>query len=287
MKISIVPNREKDVGLHYTSELLSIIKAFDSDVVLSDEFSSLSALNGRIQFVPEEKVYQNVDFLIVLGGDGTIMRAARRAALKDIPLLGINLGRLGYLAELEKNELNMIESLIRGNYKIEERMMLDVRIEKEDGTVIELPPAFNDAVISTGYLPRIVEISLSCETLPMKKYRADGLIISTPSGSTAYSLAAGGPLIDPSMKAFCITPVSPQSLCDKPIIFPDHLPLVFRVSPSRYADEHVLITIDGTECIELSPTDTVRVTRSPYVTRMVKIKNNNFFNILHNKMSEI
>jgi len=166
-------------------------------------------------------------------------------------------------------------------------MMLSVELNRADGKRETLPPACNDAVVSVGFLPRILDISLSCGRIPMKQYRADGIIVSTPTGSTAYSLAAGGPLIDPRMNCICVAPICPQSLYDKPMIFSDDSLLEFKVSLSHGDEDKVYITIDGSEHREIMENDVITIRRSQYYTRMIKIKNNNFFNVLHNKMSEL
>ncbi len=286
MKISLFPNREKDPGLALTRRLCRELRKYPCSVFMDGSFREEFAGEG-VAFEEEAGLYRDKNFLIVLGGDGTIMRVARHAALTSAPILGVNLGRLGYLAEIEPDEIGLVGGLFTGRYVVEDRMTLSVTIANPGKKAEVMPPAINDAVISTGFLPRIVDIVLTCESEEMKHYRADGIVVSTPTGSSAYSLAAGGPLIDPRMSCICVTPVAPQSLFDKPIVFPDHLSLDFRVGKGRYKDEQVWLTIDGTENVELFDGASVRIARSPHVARMVKIKNNNFFRILHNKMSEL
>ncbi len=287
MNISVFPNQAKDIGFVHTNALLSFLESRDCTVFVDSSLKGQLEAKKNLLFVDENSLYEEKDVLIVLGGDGSIMRTARRAALQKLPILGINLGRLGYLAEVETNEIEMIDNLFEGNFTVEKRMMLSVELTNADGKREKLPPACNDAVVSVGFLPRILEISLSCGRIPMKQYHADGIIVSTPTGSTAYSLAAGGPLIDPRMNCICVTPICPQSLYDKPMIFSDDSLLEFKINRGPNAEEKVYITIDGSEHREISDNDVISIRRSQYYTRMIKIKNNNFFNVLHNKMSEL
>ena len=234
-----------------------------------------------IQFESLQNVYKNCDMIVVLGGDGTIMESARQAALRETPVLGINLGRLGYLAELEMNELDLLDKVMAGEYRIDRRTMLNATIigpnqkEKQSGY------ALNDAVISNGFVARIIDLQLSEGGTFINTYRADGLIISTPTGSTAYSMSAGGPVADPSLACFCVTPVCPQMLSARPILFPDEATLEVKHICRR--EKVLYLTLDGKINYELMRNDIVRITKSELSASIVRVKQQSFYDKLRQK----
>ncbi|MBO5294654.1 MAG: NAD(+)/NADH kinase, partial [Clostridia bacterium] len=194
-------------------------------------------------YLPIDSVYNEADLLIVLGGDGTILEAGRRAAQRDIPILGINLGRLGYMAELELSELEMLGRLFTGEYTLEERSMLRVELLNAAGEMKSFCHALNDAVISNGSVPRMIDLELSENGTVVTNYRADGLIIATPTGSTAYSMSAGGAVVDPAVPCFCVTPICPHSFGARPLIFSDSTVLEVRNVCAR--EKMLYLTVDG------------------------------------------
>ncbi len=234
-----------------------------------------------IQFESLQNVYKNCDMIVVLGGDGTIMESARQAALRETPVLGINLGRLGYLAELEMNELDLLDKVMAGEYRIDRRTMLNATIigpnqkEKQSGY------ALNDAVISNGFVARIIDLQLSEGGTFINTYRADGLIISTPTGSTAYSMSAGGPVADPRLACFCVTPVCPQMLSARPILFPDEATLEVKHICRR--EKVLYLTLDGKINYELMRNDIVRITKSELSASIVRVKQQSFYDKLRQK----
>ena len=235
-------------------------------------------------YLPLDEVYANAEIAVVLGGDGTILEAARRAAPRATPILGINLGRVGYMAELELNELDMLPRLMSGDYTIDVRSMLQVEQYSVAGKLKSHTYALNDAVISNGSIARIVDLELSENGLPVTRYRADGLIIATPTGSTAYSLSAGGALVDPRLGCFCVTPICPHSLGARPLLFPDNA--VLQVKNTCQRERNLFLTVDGRTNYELFRNETVRISRSDLVTNLIRMKNNGFYHILRMKMTE-
>ena len=173
-----------------------------------------------IEYIPLDKLYQTADVILLLGGDGTILEAARRAVPAKRPMLGINLGRLGYMAELELNEIDRLADVVAGKYRLDERMVIKVEILDTAGKVRFVSFALNDAVVSNGSVSRIVDLRMSESGSVIADYRADGVIVATPTGSTAYSMSAGGAIVDPSLRCICVTPVCPHSLVSRPMIFP-------------------------------------------------------------------
>jgi len=263
IKITVIPNREKDPELIYTGQVKKRLLSLGCEVAVDD-------MNAA-------------DYVIVIGGDGSILRAARQTAPLGIPLLCINLGRLGYMTELEIDELPLIDELVYGNYTIEERMMLSVEILHGENAA-GLMTALNDAVVSNGAVSRMIDVDLYCGGSRVGRYRADGLICATPTGSTAYSLSAGGPVIDPQVGCICVTPVSPHSLRAKPLIFSDMSVLEIRDNLNSQGD--VYVTVDGSENHRLVSGDTVRITKSEMTTRLIRLKKNRFYDVLYKKMSE-
>ena len=229
-----------------------------------------------------QNVYNTADMIIVLGGDGTIMESARKAALRRTPVLGINLGRVGYLAELEMNELHLLDHVMEGKYRLDERTMLNAEIISAGGhKTKQVGYALNDAVISNGFVSRIIDLQLSEGGTFINNYRADGLIISTPTGSTAYSMSAGGPVADPRISCFCVTPVCPHMLSARPILFPDDA--VLEVKHVCKREKVLYLTLDGKLNYELMRNDVVRITKSELTTAIIRVKDRSFYDKLRQK----
>ena len=270
----------------YPTEVM--VASFNRDKVLRMN-------RGRLPFtfLPMDELYAHADLLIVLGGDGTILEAARRSAVRQTPILGINLGRVGYMAELEMGELDMLahlfdrvtaEGYVPADYSIEIRSMLHVDVVNTAGEVRQQMYGLNDAVITNGSVSRIVDIELAENGTPVTTYRADGLIVATPTGSTAYSMSAGGPVTDPRVKCFCVTPICPHSLAARPMIFPDDS--VLEIMNICQREKMLYLTVDGRTNCELYRGEVVRITKSPLETRLIRLKACGFYNRLRIKMAE-
>ncbi|MBQ8345640.1 MAG: NAD(+)/NADH kinase, partial [Clostridia bacterium] len=205
-------------------------------------------------------IYRESDLVIVLGGDGYMLEAARRAAPAGIPILGFNMGRVGYMTELEMNEIHFLDRVFEGHYQLDERAMLCVEIEGADGQKKASAYALNDAVVANGSTARIVDLQLSDHGNLVNTYRADGLVVATPTGSTAYSLSAGGPIVDPKLSCFCVTPICPHSLVARPLIFPDSA--ILQIKNICMREKVLHLTVDGRATFDLFYGDTVLVTKS-------------------------
>ncbi len=213
----------------------------------------------------------DADVIAALGGDGTIMRAAHLACDKGIPVIGINLGRVGYMAELDRGEIPLIKKYFTKEYKEDVRMMLDVKAG--DATYL----ALNDAVFHSQN-KHMCKYELECDGGKVNEYRGDGLILATPTGSTAYSMAAGGSVIDPKLKCISVTPICPQSLTAKPMIFAPQS----RLSVTAKGEE-CMLTIDGGTPISLAAGSVVTVQKSEQTLRMIKLKEDGFYEVLRSK----
>ena len=230
-----------------------------------------------------DELYKQADAIVVLGGDGSILDAARRAAPCKKPLLGINMGRLGFMAELEVNQISELKKLFTGEYTLDQRAMLHITVKTENGGVRAESFALNDAVISNGSVARIVDLELSANGKPVTAYRADGVILSTPTGSTAYSMAAGGPIIDPHLGCFCVTPICPHSLAARPLVFRDDTVLAIKNICQR--EKMLYLTVDGKINFEIYRGDSVTVTTSRLHTSLIRFSDNGFYNVLKSKMN--
>lgn len=247
-----------------------------------DRIERMHKQRAYMNFESLQTVYNNADMIIVLGGDGTIMESARKAALRGTPVLGINLGRVGYLAELEMNELHLLDAVMEGKYRLDERAMLNAEIVSGGGQKVkQVGYALNDAVISNGFVSRIIDLQLSEGGTFINNYRADGLIIATPTGSTAYSMSAGGPVADPRISCFCVTPVCPHMLSARPILFPDDA--VLEVKHVCKREKVLYLTLDGKLNYELMRNDVVRITKSELTASIIRVKDRSFYDKLRQK----
>lgn len=236
------------------------------------------------RYVPMEQLYEEADAILVIGGDGSILEAARRASNCDKPILGINLGRLGFMAELEPGDLSALQLLLTDDYWIESRAMLRVELYSERGELRSFCHALNDATISNGSISRIIDLALSENGAPVTNYRADGLIVATPTGSTAYSMSAGGAIVDPAVPAFCVTPICPHSFAARPLIFSDTSTLEIKNICAR--EKMLFLTVDGRMNFEVYRNQIVRITKSELTTKLIRFQKNGFYQKFCRKMRE-
>ena len=281
MRIEVRTNSLKDPDRYYTNRILAMLEPYRPEITMPSEDALLSEDYTSEGDAPE--------LLLVLGGDGSIMRAAHRAAALKVPILGINLGRIGYLAEINLDELEpMLERFFKGQYRIERRMMLDVSVISPDSKTEKRAIALNDAVLSHGQISRLLRTEILCNDESLGHYYSDGFVVSTPTGSTAYSLAAGGPVMAPSLNGICLTPLCPHSLTSRPILVPDTSDIVIRYLCSGDADAY--LTADGIEVASLDPGDSVLIRRSKSTADFIRIdreEKKSFYDILREKMSEV
>ena len=253
-----------------------LIAAFNRDKIVK-----MNRDREEFRYLPIDAVYAEADILIVLGGDGSILEASRRAVHRGTPILGINLGRLGYMAELELSELDLLSKLFTDEYYLEPRSMLRVELYS-GGDLKSFGYALNDAVISNGAVSRMIDLELFENGMPVTTYRADGLIIATPTGSTAYSMSAGGPIVEPSVPCVCVTPICPHSLTARPLIFSENSVLEVRNTCVR--EKMLYLTVDGRMNFEIYRNQLVRVTKAKLVTNLVRLKPSAFYSKLRQKM---
>jgi len=224
---------------------------------------------------------KSADLLIAFGGDGTILHLARTVALHSVPVLGINLGSLGFMAELEQDELERLRDLAHWDFTVESRMMLDVTVIR-DGRSVYNNIALNDAVISKGSIARVVRLEIFTEEGRLTRVGGDGVIVSTPTGSTGYSMAAGGPIVEPTAKNLLLTPICPNSTRSSSyVLSPEHVITVEAADANR---KFVYLSVDGGKAFSLKNGDKVRVSQSGYTTKLVRLSKKSFCEILDKKM---
>jgi NAD+ kinase len=254
-----------------------------NDAAAASTAEWLSAwLGGRgVAAVREPGSARGLDLLVVLGGDGTLLGAARLVAGAGVPILGVNLGNLGFLTEVARDELpETLERVLAGDFRVSERMMLDARVVRA-GAVVAEQTVLNDAVITKGGVARIVELGVAVDGDPITRVRGDGLIVATPTGSTGYSMSAGGPIVHPEDRSIIITPIAPHTLTLRPVVVPDQV----TVAVTRVQDEgEVVLTLDGQVGYPLTPQDRVEVRRSAAVLPLVHSPFRSYFTVLRTKL---
>ncbi len=234
-----------------------------------------------IQTAETEGFKSGVDLIVVLGGDGTMISAARLTGERETLVLGINYGSLGYLTEFRIEEMfPALEEILAGNYEVDPRVMLEVEHHRA-GELLGKGRVLNDVVINKAVLARIIEIEVSLNTLFVNNFRADGLIVATPTGSTAYSLSAGGPIVYPSMNAVVVTPICPFTLTNRPIVVPDSAEINLRLTNQS---DGVVLTLDGQIGYQMQTGDRVLIRKSVLTFNLVQPPNRNYFDVLRNKL---
>lgn len=240
-----------------------------------------NALNGTAVGHTRHEVAAAADLLLVLGGDGTLLSAGREAAPRGIPVLPINMGSLGFLTSFTVEELYpALEATLAGDFAITERILLLVECTNYCGPDAR-QRVINDAVVHKGTLARMIELELHIDGGFVCRYRADGLIVATPTGSTAYSMSAGGPIVHPSVQSIVITPICPHTLSDRPVVVSDTAQIELRISESS---QSVLLTLDGQTGVPLEAGERVRIARAPEKLKLIHPPNKSYFEILRNKL---
>lgn len=282
MKVAIVPNLQKENAVKYSKLIFEKLHSLGIDTALEDCYKDTFG-DVKTEFISsKDELVIMSDIIITVGGDGTILHEAKYAIQYDKPLLGVNCGRLGFMAGMELDEIDELGRLLTGEYTVGQRMMLKVTVEKKDK--IQTYYALNDVVISRGKETRMCELTVCCDGAPMTTFRADGLIFATPTGSTAYSLSAGGPVVDPLSKSIILTPLNPQALFSRPVLFGANKTL------SVYAEERqqvpAQIVIDGEVPSEFLLGDKLTIQESEKCLSLIELKPRMFYEVLMRKFAE-
>ena len=275
LNILLVPNPARDQNLTVTRSVAEDLKKLGATLRCTEPMADLP------QMSPSEGA-KWADVAVVFGGDGTILRFSHAAAVHQLPILGINCGNLGYMAELKGEDPAQLQRLFTGNYDVEERMMLTARVVRNQ-TEIFRADCLNDAVVSYGQLPHLVSFELSERGQAYASYNADGMIFSTPTGSTAYSLSAGGPIVDPVLKAILATPVCAHSLTARPTVFSADAQLSLQVCAQKKGEAY--LTFDGEQNYLLQTGDVIEISKSPLITRLIRFSHAPFGTVLSAKLN--
>jgi NAD+ kinase len=268
-RVGVVAKVGSRAAAELAGELVEWLERREIEVLLDGETAEAIEVADRRALTPEARA----DLVVVLGGDGTLLAVARKAA-GGPPILGVNLGRLGFLTEVQRNGLYpALVEVLAGRYAVEPRSLFDVELLRYDGTRAQFR-ALNDVVIAKSALSRVIELHLSVDGRHVAQYRADGLVVSTPTGSTAYNLSAGGPILHPLLPVAVITPICPHTLTLRPLVVSDSSLIEARREPrpdeARDRADRVFLTVDGQEGGDVAAGDRVRVTRSPLPVYLVR-----------------
>lgn len=281
MRFFLIVNLDKENAEICAKRALKKLFSLGGKVFMSNNDRILVHDFPEVILGKAEDLIPACDVVISIGGDGTLIHAAKKYAMPfDKPILGINTGRLGFLTRMEQNELDFLKRLFDGNFKIENRMMLELRYLKLDGQS-KVYTALNDVVLSRGSLSRIIDLTIDCDGKPVNSYRADGLIFSTPTGSTAYSLSAGGPVVEPSVECIVMSPICPHSLFSRTIVYAADRTIT--VGTLFEHTNRAYVTIDGVEGFPIQPGDRVSIRKSDHYAKLICF-DQSFFEILSKKM---
>lgn len=287
MKVILCPNPYRDFGMKAARSAKRILEQSGVETAVClpfdlDEHSRVE-LPAGLELTTIDKSLKGADMLICFGGDGTILHAAKDVNPQNIPILGVNMGSVGFMAELEYSELPLLSRLVTGEYEMEERMMLDVSVRREGRTVFS-DCALNDAVLTKGAVARVLELDVTGDRVLICSFSGDGIIVSTPTGSTAYSMAAGGPIVEPSAKNVIVTPICAHSLRVKPMVLNGDRVVGVRLGQGSRRSAY--LSVDGGRAFKVLSGDRVEVRRSGKVTRLVKLSGRSFYEVIHQKLGK-
>lgn len=280
-KFYIITNSVKDPAMEMAGFVRQYLTEKGKTCIIQEQ---IPTENGRhYRYTDAARIPEDVDCVLVVGGDGTLLQACRDLGEKDIPLLGINMGTLGYLAEIDRQNVKpALDRLIRDEYVVENRMMLEGSVCRKAKRLLE-DMALNDIVIGRDGKLRIIDFNIYVNGEFLNSYSADGIIISTPTGSTGYSLSAGGPIVSPEASLILLSPIAPHTLNTRSIILPDDVEIMVEIKEGHRGS--AVATFDGDTCVSLGCGDRVVIRRSARCARLVKINNISFLEVLRKKMS--
>lgn len=276
--VYIIVNSDKDNAIKYAQNISEVLNQNRVLVITNDKYQGKFAADAF--YKTSEELFEKCDLVIAIGGDGTILNSAKNAVSHSKTVLGVNAGTLGFLASMEPNETDRLIKAINGDYIVEKRMMLEIEVPSLNGSKKYL--AINEAVVSKGAISRMIEIDVKCEGKRVNNIRADGIIVSTPTGSTAYSLSAGGPVTDPALDCILLTPICPHSLLSRTTIFSGDKQLDISVDSNNC--DNARLTIDGQEVVDISQTNQLSIRKSEQYALLATFKDKAFYEVLNEKI---
>lgn len=281
-KIILTPNPYRDKNFKTVREAMDILKNSGVEVKLCLPFEVDRGyeLPRDLRFCRLDRELPGADMVICFGGDGTILHMAKAATRHGIPILGVNIGTMGFIAELEAGELSLLSRIASDDYTVDNRMMLDVTVHR-DRDIIFHDICLNDVVITKGAIARIVHLAVKCDGIQAMECGGDGIIVATPTGSTAYSLSAGGPIVEPEAAGILVTPICSHDVASRCIVASDKR--VITVGFSQNARRNAFLSVDGGKALRMNMGDVATIKRSNLVTRLVRLKDRSFYDVVNMK----
>ena len=281
-KVILTPNPYRDKDFQTVREAVEVLKdtGMNVRVCLPFEVDKTYELPKDLHFSRLDKELPTASLVICFGGDGTILHMAKAATRHGIPILGVNIGTMGFMAELESSELSLLRRLATDDYQIDKRMMLDVTVHRNRDIIFH-DICLNDAAITKGAVARIVHLNVECDKTQVMEFGGDGVIISTPTGSTAYSLSAGGPIVEPDANSILITPICAHDVASRSIVVSEKR--VITVELSQNARRNAFLSVDGGKALRMNMGDVATMKKSPLVTKLIRLKDRSFYDVINMK----
>lgn len=288
MRVVLSPNPYRDKGLRAAQAAQKILGGNGVETVICLPFeleaNSRLELPRHLEYVPLKEGLAQADILVCFGGDGTILHAAKDANAYGVPILGVNMGSVGFMAELENGELGQLAKLAQGKYNIEGRMMLDVTVNRGGRTIFR-DVALNDAVVTKGAVARVIELAVYGDKVLISELAGDGVILSTPTGSTGYAMSAGGPIVEPTAENIIFTPICAHSLHAKAVVLGSERLISVRLG--KDSRKSAYLSVDGGRAFKLTAGDRVEVAKAPNRTNLVKLTGRSFYEVLNQKLGRV
>lgn len=284
-KAILTPNPYRDKNFQTVRAAMAILLSagMEVKVCLPFEVDKSFELPADLHFSRLDHELPHADVIICFGGDGTILHMAKAATRYNIPILGVNIGTMGFMAELESSELHQLAALASGDYTIDSRMMLDVTVQRERDIIFH-DMCLNDVVVTKGAVARIVHLSVGCDGVDVMECGGDGVIVATPTGSTAYSLSAGGPIVEPEAHSILITPICAHDMMSRCIVASDKR--VITVQLTRNARRNAFLSVDGGRALKLNMGDVTTVCKSTKQTQLIRLKKRSFYDVVNAKFKK-
>ena len=284
--VILAPNPYRDKGFQTVREAYRILKnaGMEPKVCLPFDVDRSFELPRDIRFHRLDREIQNTEMIICFGGDGTILHMAKTATKRNVPILGVNIGTMGFMAELESSEMDQLAKLARDEYTLDKRMMLDVVVQR-DRDIIFHDIGLNDVVITKGAIARIAHLSVKCDGVQAMQCGGDGIIVATPTGSTAYSLSAGGPIVEPEASNILITPICAHDVMSRCIVASDRRTIT--VELVQNARRNAYLSVDGGKALRLNMGDVTTVKKSNLETKLVRLKDRSFYDVVNMKFKQV
>lgn len=283
--VVLTPNPYRDKGFQTVRTAMKVLKeaGIETKLCLPFEVDRSYELPKDLRFSKLDRELQNAELVICFGGDGTILHMAKAATRKNVPILGVNIGTMGFMAELESTELDMLSRLAKDDYTLDKRMMLDVTVQR-DRDIIFHDIGLNDVVVTKGAIARIAHLAIKCDGVEAMQLGGDGVIVATPTGSTAYSLSAGGPIVEPEASNILITPICAHDVMSRCMVASDKR--VITVELVKNARRNAYLSVDGGKALRLNMGDIATIKKSPLETKLVRLKDRSFFDVVNKKFKE-